>query len=294
MVFNRKSAQQYSTPILPQESLLQALHRESGLSDETLAEAASKGAVWVSLARGRGKTKPRRLYSLDDPVAELASIMLNYDPQVLSQIPQSMHCVQEHKNYGIWFKPVGMLCQGSKWSDHTVATQVATNLSGHPCYLVHRLDKAASGLLLLAYTKNALRSLSLLFEQRQISKQYQAIVVGNFEQPLPTLIDEPIDGRSARSTILSAEPNRDNSLLLDRCTTLTISIDTGRKHQIRKHLSGLGFPIVGDRLYAQANTENTDQVDLQLLATHLSFDCPFTQHRIDVSLDSQFKHNTDQ
>ena len=58
----------------------------------------------------------------------------------------------------------------------------------------------------------------------------------------------------------------------DRNTTVTIEIETGRKHQIRRHLSGMGFPIIGDRLYGSDESED----NLKLQAVTLKFICPIT------------------
>jgi len=180
-----------------------------------------------------------------------------------------MFLVSDHVNYGIWYKPAGMLCQGSKWSDHTTATQVAAGISGRRCHLVHRLDRAACGLLLIAYTGSALRALTSLFEKRTIHKFYQASIDGTLTQGLPLTIDSPIDGKSALTVVHTAEQrvqhnsehnaqhkaqhNSEHNAQHEGnsdYSVLSLSIETGRKHQIRKHLSQMGHPIVGDRLYA--------------------------------------------
>jgi len=207
--------------------------------------------------------------------------MLNHDPQVLAKEPQAMKCVSDHVNYGIWLKPAGMLCQGTKWSDHTVATQVAGRITGKHCHLVHRLDRAACGLLLIAYTKNALRNLAALFENRQVNKTYRATVHGRFTLDLPLSINSPVEGRSAQTTVQQvSEDEHDNR------SVLTVSIDSGRKHQIRRHLAEIGYPIVGDRLYGGPENQETPPADLQLVACHLGFKCPFTAQAVSVSINA--------
>ncbi|MES9968203.1 MAG: pseudouridine synthase, partial [Sedimenticola sp.] len=70
---------------------------------------------------------------------------------------------------------------------------------------------------------------------------------------------------ATRAELIAYDAAGDRSLL-------DITIDTGRKHQIRRHLSGNGYPVVGDRFYGR----NTDREDLQLTAYHLSFICPIS------------------
>jgi tRNA pseudouridine32 synthase/23S rRNA pseudouridine746 synthase len=82
-------------------------------------------------------------------------------------------------------------------------------------------------------------------------------------------LDEPIDEKNAIShaSLLTYSPITKKSLVL-------IQIETGRKHQIRKHLSGAGFPIIGDRLYGPEVDDTT--INLCLVSTYLAFNCPIT------------------
>ena len=293
-----QSARQFNAELLDGECVLDALRRVSLLSDQELTDAAAKGAVWVSLRRGRGSTRPRRLRSMSTSVSEGSSVMLNYNPRVLASQPQPMWCVSDQVNYGIWFKPAGMLCQGSKWSDHTTATEVAAGIRNKPCYLVHRLDRAACGLLVLAYTKNSLRALADMFAAQKIAKTYSARINGEVSLDFPLTIETPIDEKSAVTTLHDKLFNS-----ATQTSMLRLSIATGRKHQIRKHLAGIGYPILGDRLYAgkqvekQAEgnegkcaeklTNDSQEMNLQLVANELDFICPFTRHKVAVAIDAE-------
>ena len=110
------------------------------------------------------------------------------------------------------------------------------------------------------------------FAKRTVDKQYHAIVHGKFPgQPNAQHYTGEIDGKNA-DTLASrmrfdADANR--SLVL-------VSITTGRKHQIRRHLAEAGFPIVGDRLYGS----DVDDEDLCLIASRLAFDDPESGARI--------------
>ena len=281
MVTDMQGAQQFIAEVQSGQSLLDVLLAQTGLPEAVLLDAAEKGALWVSLQRGKGRTKPRRTRSLDTVVEDGSTVMLNYHPSVLAAVPQDIHCVSDHVNYGIWFKPSGMLCQGSKWSDHTIAPQVASRQRQGSCFIVHRLDRAACGLLVLAYTKNALRALTSLFEQRAINKHYQATVHGQFDKPLPLQIDTPIETQSAKTVINTCHIDEANNT-----SVLSLSIETGRKHQIRRHLCDIGYPIVGDRLYDKTRDREAHTANLQLVANQIQFTCPFTSQPVDVAIDA--------
>jgi tRNA pseudouridine32 synthase/23S rRNA pseudouridine746 synthase len=119
--------------------------------------------------------------------------------------------------------------------------------------------------------------LSALFAERKVTKKYSAIVKGNFsDQPDPKRVDQDIDGRSAVSefSFKGLLANGEQSLL-------DVSIETGRKHQIRRHLAGMGYPVVGDRLYGSGAE---DGVDLQLKAYLLAFRCPVKNAPVEYQL----------
>ncbi|WP_421868788.1 pseudouridine synthase family protein [Motiliproteus sp.] len=230
------------------------------LSRSELKGAMRKGAVWLA----RGKSQPQRLRRASKVLTPQDRLFLYYDQVVLDQKPQEPSLVADQGNYSVWNKPCGMLCQGSKYGDHTTLYRWAeTQLQPErPAFIVHRLDRATRGLVLLAHSKQQARVLTALFEQRQVEKVYRAIVQGCApEQPLRC--QELIDDRAAISNIrrLAFDPKHNLSLV-------EVGLETGRKHQIRIHLSGLGLPILGDRLYGNGVAGG---VDLQLQCFRLAF-----------------------
>jgi len=127
------------------------------------------------------------------------------------------------------------------------------------------LDRAATGLIIIAHQKKIAAYFSKLFQERQINKHYQAIVHGNFSEDLT--LNSAINDKPALShaKLLIFDESTNQSLV-------EVSIETGRKHQIRRHLSEAGFPIVGDRLYGNEN-DNYEK-DLCLASCYLSFNSP--------------------
>jgi len=233
------------------------------LSKQQLKQVMHKGAVWLTVG-----TKTERLRRAKKLLQPGQSVHLYYNEVALSDDFIKPELVADCGDYSVWSKPSGMMSQGSKWGDHSTITRFAQlNLEPQrPVFIVHRLDRATQGLILIAHSKGAVQQLTRLFEQRQISKKYQAVVAGQF--PAMLEFDLPIDDRSAQTTaqLLHYDPLQDLSLL-------DISIGSGRKHQIRRHLLSANFPIVGDRLYGQAQHH---EVDLQLCAYALAFVCPLT------------------
>ena len=120
--------------------------------------------------------------------------------------------------------------------------------------------------MILAHTRKMAQVFSEMFKNRKIQKRYRATVEGKLEGiDLPYTIKTTIDDKPAVSNIVSVQEQ-------DKNTTVTIEIETGRKHQIRRQLSGMGFPIVGDRLYGTGKSED----NLKLQAVALKFNCPIT------------------
>lgn len=127
-------------------------------------------------------------------------------------------------------------------------------------WIVHRLDKETSGVLLLARTAHAHRSLNNQFEQHLVSKVYHALVRGSLDWHEKT-VDLPLrpnGDRHHRTVIdpLSGKPAVTRLSVLERlgpCYLIEAIPETGRTHQIRVHLSAVGLSIVGDKLYAHTN-----------------------------------------
>lgn len=249
-------------------SAVELLAAESGLSKQQIKQIMHKGAVWRS--RGKQAQRIRRAKSKLNVGDELS---LYLDAKVLAEVPAEPQLLADEGAYSVWYKPYGMRSQGSKWGDHCALYRwVELNLQPQrPAFLVHRLDRAATGLILIAHEKKAAAALVRLFEQRQIDKRYQAIVAGQFSSACGVwakkqTFDAPIDDKTAIShaRCLAYDEKSNRSLL-------EVIIETGRKHQIRRHLADAGFAVIGDRLYGEASE---DQIDLQLAASSLAFCCP--------------------
>jgi len=143
---------------------------------------------------------------------------------------------------------------------------------------VHRLDFRTSGLVMVARTAAARAALGGLFERREIDKRYQAIVIGRLEGT--GRVDSPVEGREASSRYAARAHVR--SLHCDWLTVVDLFPETGRTHQLRRHVTALGHPILGDDLYHNGKIYRGN--GLFLCATEQRFIHPFTKEPITVSI----------
>jgi tRNA pseudouridine32 synthase / 23S rRNA pseudouridine746 synthase len=261
----------------PEQTALDLLAEGTGLSKQRIKDAMNKGAVWWTL---KGKTL--RMRRATKVLTKGSKIQFFYDEQVLARKPETPTLIYDANRYSIWFKPAGMLAQGSQWGDHcSILRWVEVNGQYNPaskreCYLVHRLDADAQGLMIIAHDNQSAAKLSLLFQGRDIKKYYQAWVVDNCEIPETGLtLTYELDGKSAITHLKKIGFVR-NKTLVD------VHIETGRKHQIRRHLANIGHPITGDKLYGTKSTSG-----LELLAYRLEFVCPFAQQELVIELPKE-------
>jgi tRNA pseudouridine32 synthase/23S rRNA pseudouridine746 synthase len=252
----------------------EVLHKVTSLSEDALDDAAIKGAVWLQKS---AKGKILRIRSIDSLVDPTDKINFYYDPRVLSfnEIGEAK-CIYETSHYGVWVKAAGVMPQGTQASDHTSLLRYVEKVKNKEVYLIHRLDRETEGLMIIGYTSESAAKLGDLFQKNKITKIYQAIVKGEIERGHKQTINESLDGKEAITHFESLE-NKDGKSLL------SIKIDTGRLHQIRRHLELIDHPVIGDPKYGRGN-KNRD--GLKLLAKSLNFLDPWTKKSVDLGLEA--------
>ena len=185
----------------------------------------------------------------------------------------------EDEHLAVVHKPAGILVSGNSFK--TIANALSQNVQ--PSQLpdacapqpVHRLDYATTGILLIGKTSTSIRVLNKLFENKVVEKSYYAVTIG--AMPAAGDIHANVDDKastSSYSVIQSAVSDRFKLLNL-----VKLNPKTGRRHQLRKHLAGIGNPILGDKDYSIDGLILNGK-GLYLHAYSLKFIHPFTDEQM--------------
>lgn len=179
----------------------------------------------------------------------------------------------EDKDYLIVNKEPGILSTG----ENSVQDMLREHRRLPALAAAHRLDRETSGAFVLAKHAGALEKAILLFRKHCVKKTYHAIVAGRLNSPSRT-ITTPIDGRRAVTRVRTLDTG-------NVASHLQLIIETGRTHQIRKHLAAIGNPVLGDKQYGtRARIDFLSmRLDRHMLhASRIEFYHPITGERVNV------------
>jgi 23S rRNA pseudouridine1911/1915/1917 synthase len=276
------------------ERLDAAIARMFGLSRAQAADLIGNGSVLVG---GREAAKSDRV-----PAGEWLDVTLPpppVQPPIASEPVPGLAVLYEDADIIVVDKPVGVaahptpgwtgptVLQGLLAAGHTVATSGAAERQG----IVHRLDAATTGVMVVAKSERAYSVLKQAFRDRAVDKHYHALVQGH-PDPLRGTIDAPIgrhpagDGRFA--VVAGGRPSvthYDTMEAFRAASVLDVRLETGRTHQIRVHMAAVRHPCAGDRLYG-ADPVLAARLGLQrqwLHAISLGFAHPVDGRRVEFT-----------
>ncbi|MBB3697785.1 RluA family pseudouridine synthase [Flammeovirga yaeyamensis] len=194
-----------------------------------------------------------------------------------------LEVIYEDDVLAVVFKPAGYPVSGNQYK--TIENALLYNLQPStasdalswpkPC---HRLDAPTSGVLLIAKTRKSRVALGNQFEDKTIQKKYHAVVMGKVQGTAD--IKEDIEGKKSHSTYQSIKSIP--SLRSEFLTLVELTPHTGRTHQLRIHMAGLGHPIVGDATYGKKGN-TLEGKGLFLCSTSISFHHPDTNEWMEFS-----------
>ncbi len=225
----------------------------------------------------------------------------------------NLDILYQDKHYVAINKPAGMLVHRSGIDRHETvfAMQLLRDQIEQKVFPLHRLDKPTSGVLLFALSSEAAKAMASVFEQHDIHKHYLAVVrgyapeQGHIDHALKEIDDKHDDARRQKNKDAQeaiTDYRRIAKIELPVCvdkypqsrySLVELSPQTGRRHQIRRHLKHIAHPIIGDVNYGKG-THNRYYADslnckrLLLHASQLEFVHPYTQQpiRIYAELDN--------
>jgi 23S rRNA pseudouridine1911/1915/1917 synthase len=264
----------------------------ASLLDHLLSEfpTAKRTTLRRMLAEGRVTVNDVRATRLTQPVGANDRVKIvaprRIDP---ARLIVPLKIVYEDADLLVVDKPAGLLSStvaGEKRPTvlALVRGYVAATQPRAVVGLIHRLDRDASGLLIFSKSRRAYQSLKTQFFRHTVDRVYRALVRGAVNPPrgkIESRLIERADG-TVRSTTRHAHGQRaiTEYELIGReggDSILAVKLLTGRKHQIRVHLSERGWPIVGDRIYGD---ESEASGPLMLRATLLALDHPASGKRM--------------
>lgn len=203
-----------------------------------------------------------------------------------------LNCVYEDEHLLVLNKPSGLLCVPGRGPDKQDCLSLRALQHYGNALVVHRLDQATSGLVVMARSLSVQRQLSQAFAERLVNKRYMAVVAGTLQADPKTaaedgwqLIDLPIaaDWERRPLRVINHETGKSSQTrwkALEHithqgmpCTRVQLSPVTGRTHQLRVHMAATGHAILGDALYASGNVL-AGSPRLLLQATDLEFTHP--------------------
>ena len=288
-------------PDTPKERIDVFLSKEIGLSRSQVDKLIKGGQVKLN----NGIAKPSYKIKRDD------RIIVNIPPaKEIAAQPENipLDIVYEDKDIIVINKPPGIVVHPAAGNEKGTLVNALLNhcrdLSGIGGSIrpgvVHRLDKDTSGLIVFAKNDAAHLNISKQIKDREVKKIYLALVHGEVKND-SGVIDAPMGrhpvNRKKMAVITSSSQKRREALTYYRVikrykgyTLVELDLKTGRTHQIRVHLSHIGYPVVGDSVYSKKK-DGTGATRQLLHASRLSFHHPITgkylEFRSDVPVDME-------
>ena len=262
----------------------------SGLSRSKVSDLISKRLI---LRNGIPIKKGSEIVHLNDEIS-MPNLVGEAVEEIASDESIDFEVIFEDDSVIVVSKPSGLIVHpGSGIANGTLVNGLAAQFPdlreiGDPTRLglVHRLDKGTSGLLIVARTPEALDNLKFQMQERNVHRQYFAIVAGHLESN-KGVVDAPL-GRDPKNPLKRAVINSGKYARTHyeidqkyespfKVSMLNCRLETGRTHQIRVHLAAIGHPVLGDELYGGRTSFNSEN-RLALHAQMLTFFHPITSN----------------
>ena len=198
--------------------------------------------------------------------------------------------IEDNDNFIVINKPSGIPVQGGTKSFKNITDLLSSTkyFENKKAYIVHRLDKETSGVLIIAKNREYAQLFTSLFRIRKIHKNYLAIVHGEIPKNKKTLEDNLVTYQNNKKVIQKAITHLKIIKNSEKYSLLELKPITGRKHQLRKQLFNLGNPIVGDNKYSVNKFIKFKKNNLMLHASKLKFMINGVKYNFEAKYNQEF------
>ncbi len=280
-------------------ALAAEIHRKLEVSHRQAKGLIDAGCVKVNGAEVRThglRLKPGdRLDVVFDPDMVYAEL-----PRPSKSADSPFAVLSEDKHLVFVDKPAGLLTVPAEKHNDPCLAEAITDLyrrrgfKRFHLFIVHRLDRFTSGVLVFAKTPEALNGLKRIFDEHHLHRVYKAILVGELPENAGTLSDRLVERKSLRMAVVPEKTKAKHDLkgaklavthyrVLERLpghTVIEVKLETGRRNQIRVQFAERGFPLLGDQVYGT----KSPLIDRQALhAELLGFRHPVTGEGVTVT-----------
>ena len=219
------------------------------------------------------------------------STKVKYKPNKKELGEYSNYIIENNVNFVIINKPTGIPVQSGTKSFRNIVDILKDTIyfrDSKP-YIVHRIDKETSGILIIAKNRKYAQLFTSLFRIRKIHKTYLAIVYGKVNKLLKTMKDDLIFYENKKKITQKALSNLKIIKSNDSYSFLELNPITGRKHQLRKQLLNIGNPIVGDDKYFLNERKRIKIKNLMLHAYKIKFMINNVQYNFKAKYNKKFE-----
>ena len=232
------------------------------------------------------------VYSIDKFKPIKKNFILKYKPNKKELDQYDDTILEDNENFVVINKPAGIPVQsGTKSFKNIIDILKKSKYFKHSKpYIVHRIDKETSGILIIAKNREYAQLFTSLFRIRKIHKTYLASVYGNVNKSIRMMRDDLVYYENNKKITLKAISNLKIIKSNENYSYLELNPITGRKHQLRKQLLNIGCPIIGDDKYFLNNRKKIKIKNIMLHAYKIKFMINNVQYNFKARYNNSFEN----
>ena len=216
---------------------------------------------------------------------------IKYKPKKKELSRYDDYIIENNENFIVVNKPAGIPVQSGTKSFKNITDLLKNSkyFEGSKPFMVHRIDKETSGILIIAKNRKYAQLFTSLFRIRKIHKTYLALVYGKINKSIQSMRDDLIYFENKKKITQKAISNIKIIKSTDELSYVELNPITGRKHQLRKQLLNLGNPIIGDKKYFLTNLRKIKTKNLMLHAYRIKFMINNVQYNFKAKYNNSFE-----